>query len=310
MEVIAGREEWLFLKEGTNRSLSYLTGTEPVSPGTAHVWNRAISFRQRLFLDCIHLICPEKLAVFSRFADHVVLDPGRLACKLAHRPGVIYPVGEMATPSAEGLFSYSRTDTHFNDLGAWRAATMVLEQWGISPDFVPVWGHKEIIGDLGMKFTPVRKSYNTVMTNSHFVRVTDNKLRNRGRISRYVKPSGGRSGNSARLRLLIFGDSFSGINLARMFANFVDEVLFVHSLSADFRIVKKFAPDVILFEMAERFLRETPEDGVGIEKVLAEKVVLGEVDNVAKWRMRHGDFTADFVDWPLLDFIAPQICQG
>ncbi len=149
------------------------------------------------------------------------------------------------------------------------------------------------------------KSDKIVLKNPAKVQVNNNGLNNRGRITLYSNETG-QSG-----RMLIFGDSFSGINLARMLSNFLGEVLFVHSLSIDYNIVRKFNPDFILFEFAERFLREHPCDGLAIEHLIIEKILSGETDRVKKWKESSSvdNSTSRYVDWETLNHVIMMECQ-
>jgi hypothetical protein len=276
-----------------------LTGVEPINATATDKWKQTLAQRKQLFPDCVHLICPEKLAVLSDFAPKVTLDPDRLACVLGHQAKVIYPVAELAVQDDTLGASYSKTDTHFNDLGALRCVQLVLSEMSVSHDYDPQWRSISILGDLGMKMEPQIRSKKTVMQNHQVVEMSENGLQNRGRMMSFHNPQ------ALEGRLLIFGDSFSGITLARMFANFVSDVLFVHSLSADYRIIQRYKPDFMLFEMAERFLRDLPYDGIMIEKLVLEKMLLNE-DNKArvnKWRSDSDTSTSAFVDWDLIDFI-------
>lgn len=294
--VLKGINNWLFLREGTNRSLSYLTGTDPISDRMAAKWRRTIFQRQRLFPKCLHVICPEKLAVFPSQCEGITLDQKRLANQLASQNNVIYPLKELKEIES-GFCSYSKTDTHFNDLGAIIVARNALSHFGIEEvDFSPEWTTIKIAGDLGVKQNPVVRSDKVILSNPLPVEQSSNGLNNRGRILYFSNAA------ALKKRILIFGDSFSGINLARMFANFLSEVLFVHSLSADFRVIKQFNPDFLLFELAERFLRDAPCDGTIYEKLLIDKALQGEGEKIFEWRAQTSNPTSQFVDWEIFDF--------
>lgn len=297
--VLPGRDGWLFLKEGSNRSFSYLTGAEPITPAVAARWKHTVHLRSQIFPGCLHLICPEKLAVFPQFAPGVNLDDTRLGLVLGQKASVFYPATILGEIDDVFGATYSKTDTHMNDLGAWRAVQLVLPEMGINVDFSAEWKTISILGDLGMKMIPQIRSDKLVLDNPMPVRVSDNGLQNRGRMILFHNE------DALKRKLLIFGDSFSGINLARMFANFVSDTLFVHSLSADYQIVWKFKPDLILFEMAERFLRDLPSDGAMIEKLIVEKMLTERASRtkIAEWRAGADTATSAYIDWELIDFL-------
>lgn len=299
-QVLVGNDGWLFLNEGTNKSYSYLTGQEPIPHPMAMRWIRSIEWRQKLFPDCVHLICPEKLAVYPNKLAETQLSPARLACLLRDKHGAIYPCNELSEISIDAGATYSKTDTHFSDLGAFEAIRIVMSNLNIPINFVPEWSSISIIGDLGNKMVPVLRSQKVILKNPHPVTVSDNGLNNRGRITHFQNNLNNQG------RMLIFGDSFSGINLARMAANFVTEVLFVHSLAVDFRIIEKFRPDMVVFEFAERFLREAPQDGLPVEKLIIDKMLSGEASKVEAWRKMPENPTLQFVDWDMIDFLLGQ----
>jgi alginate O-acetyltransferase complex protein AlgJ len=275
-EVLEGVNGWLFLKEGTNYSYSYLTGVIPVVPEISHRWRSALQERSSLGVPVVHLICPEKLAVFPDRLPGTVLDNARLAIEFSSHENIIYPVNDLRN-DIDGLSTYSRTDTHFNDAGALLCARKVVKSFGLKWDFQEEWVTREIIGDLGIKCSPERSSTSLLLKNRWYVRIADNGLRNRGRICYFnnmCAPFG---------RLLLFGDSFCGQNLAFIFSGVFKEVLFIHSLSTDYRIISKYRPDYIVYELAERFLRVAPQDGIDITSLLIPKLKTPERDKLLAW---------------------------
>lgn len=295
-DVIAGSDEWLFLNQGSNASLAYLSGSLPIATDTADSWFSTIRKRKNLFPKSICLICPEKLAVFPERVPELILDERRLALRLASTQGVVYPANQLNKARALGLYSYPKSDTHFSDLGAWVVARLIAAQFEHYSDLNPRWAAVDIQGDLGYKLTPVATSKKIVLTNVNpDLHAYDNGLRNRGRISLY------KNEKSPKGKLLLFGDSFSGINLAKMLSIFFGEVLFVHSLSIDFALLSKFNPDYLVTQFAERFLRERPVDGIQIESLILNQAINNPI-SVGKWRERQSDLTLSYIDWKVLDF--------
>lgn len=270
----------------------------PVDPGAELHWRRTIHRRATTFPGCLHLICPEKLAVFPEPVAGFTLDDTRLARRLTNLDGILYPVQPLSIGQVDGACSYSKTDTHFSDLGALIAAELVARHFGVDPQIEPSWTTQRIAGDLGSKLDPVQQSDKLVLTTPLPITTHSNGLTNRGRIISFSNPQalGG--------RLLVFGDSFSGINLGRMLAAFFCEVLFVHSLAADYRVIAQFAPDHILFEFAERFLRDVPADGLSIESLIVQKLIDGQGDAVQAWQRDCLNPTHQIVDWNVISHFA------
>ena len=299
-QVIEGNDGWLYLKEGTNQSWSYLTGQLPVDPRVELQWRRTIHRRAAMFPGCLHLICPEKLAVFPEHVACFQLDAKRLGRRLANVDGVLYPVQALHAKQVKGAYSYSKTDTHFSDLGALIAAKAVARHFAVNPQIEAAWSLQRIAGDLGSKLTPVVQSDKLVLTTPLPITVQDNGLTNRGRMITFSNPQ------AAGGRLLVFGDSFSGINLGRMLSAFFKEVLFVHSLAADYRVIAQFAPDHILFEFAERFLRDVPADGLSVESLIIQKLIEGSGAAVQAWQNDRSNSTHRFVDWDVVKYYAQE----
>jgi hypothetical protein len=303
-QVIVGDDGWLFLKEGANQSYSYLTGKSPVDMRVELHWRQTIRRRQTLFPGCLHLICPEKLAVFPEKLPGFHLDETRLGRRLANIDDVLYPIETLRHDNIDGVHSYSKTDTHFSDLGALIVARDVAQRFGVVEDISVNWSTRQIIGDLGIKLNPTQPSVSLSLTSDREIAVQDNGLNNRGRMTYFEnkRASGG--------RLLVFGDSFTGINLGRTLALFFREVLFIHSLAADYRVVASFTPDHILFEFSERFLRDTTADGLSIESLIVQKFLDGQRDAVLRWQEDTNNITQHLLDWTLVDFYRTLVAKA
>lgn len=298
-DVIRGRDGWLFLGEGTNQCYSYLTGRAPIAANAAWHWRKTIERRNRLFPNCLHLICPEKLAVFPGQVEGLEIDRRRLTTHLAAIERVLYPIEELRQARFEDAFSYPRGDTHFNDLGAFVVTRAVLRAFGMDVAFAPEWGRQLTSGDLAVKFDRPERSETIVLTNGTPVTFQENRIVNHGRIIHFR--NGSSKGSPGDKKLLIFGDSFSSGNIAQMMMNFFTEVLFIHTLSADYNMIEKFEPDFILFEFAERFLRSVPADGLCVESLVIQKSIEGQRDAVLRWRGDRGNCTRELVNWTILD---------
>ena len=293
-EVLIGTSGWLFLNEGNNLSYSYLTGAAPVSEKVGNIWRSTIERRLRFEVPVAHLICPEKLAVFPDKYQGASLDENRLSLQLCSYDSVIYP-DENLRQLVDDVETYPRTDTHFNEAGALIFAERVLSIFGLEWRFDARWRSHETVGDLGGKLEtcPIGKSI--ALSNRWPVEFFDNGLKNRGRVCLY------KNGKASHNRLLVFGDSFSGQNLNYILSGAFKELLFVHSLSADLSVVEKFNPDFILFELAERFLRVPPSDGISLASLLLPKLNTSERDALLAWRNNVDNPTWQYMDWNIFD---------
>lgn len=78
-------------------------------------------------------------------------------------------------------------------------------------------------------------------------------------------------------RLLIFGDSYSyeaAPRLTTMLAETFGEVHAIWSADIDWAYVRAVKPDIVLFEIAERFLRRVPTDRFRVDAFAARRVRL------------------------------------
>lgn len=270
-----GRDGWLFLHEGTNRSISQMTGATKVAPRVQMRWRRALEVRREIYGGrTLTVICPEKACVYPDLIPQAyAIWPNRFSQVLdRERDDVVYPFADADRATARRL--YPRTDTHFTQYGAHLLAQEICRRLDIDFDPLEVaWGPRRELGDLGSAADPRESSENWVMQEPRpAMHIRPNGLRNRGRVARY---EAGRGGGR---HVLVFGDSFSGIALAEQLAHLVGTVTFVHSLSFDYELALRVGADYVIGETAERFLIEPPDEGRSLVALLLEKHVQGAYD--------------------------------
>jgi len=271
--VIKGKDGWLFLDEGSNFSISQITGKLQIQPTELNRWARILKFRNEWFGDRYRtVVCPEKACVYpDLLPDQFTVEANRTIAKIRNSTtGLIYPCDDLKKDDAH-LKVYPKTDTHFSELGSSIVAKLILESLGLEPVAVfdqLVYTERMVVGDLGLKFDTHIKNLNYFCSNFPDIRVDDNGLRNRGRISRYVNP------NLSGSKLLLYGDSFSGINLAKMLSLQFATVYFVHSGSIDYGLVDRLNPDYVICEYAERFMSTAPVESTSIASVILEKRIM------------------------------------
>lgn len=276
--VIQGKDGWLFLDEGSNFSISQVTGKLHILPTELNRWARVLKFRNDQLGDRYRtVVCPEKACVYPSFLpEQHKVQANRTVAKIRNSStGLIYLCDELKE-SAEHLKLYPKTDTHFSEIGSAIAAQIIIRGFGMTPN--PIFdqlefSEREVTGDLGLKFDEPIKNTNYFCSNFPDVSIVDNGLRNRGRISRYNNPDV--TGPS----LLLYGDSFSGINLAKMLSLQFQTVYFVHSGSIDYGLVNRLNPDYVICEYAERFMSTAPIEATPISSVIIEKKIMNTYDD-------------------------------
>ena len=282
-DVHVGRDGWLFLTGGSNRVMDRYRG------GFGHwwemrAWARLIEARaaraQRLGIRCLQFLVPEKLSVYDNLTDGLPYDPAkasarRLARRLARAPSYLDLLGPFraARDGPEPL--YLRTDTHWSAAGcllAYRAVMRALAALP-PPDIAerPRYSVTDVL-DLGEK-RPDRPAETLVR---HAIQRDAVRVETGPLLAAYEAAGQGRdlhvgahavyrnaSPHADPRRVVLFGDSyahFTPILLTGLLAESFAEVHFVWSSSLDWAYVERVAPDILLFELAERFLARLPAD--------------------------------------------------
>ncbi len=281
--VLFGHDGWLFLAEGTNFSISQMTGAREVDQRVRAKWLRTAALRDAaLGPKHLMLICPEKSCIYEEYLpESYRISPRRFALQLqASNSRVIYGSSRSAELKAEANL-YPKTDTHFTEYGAYHVVNECLDAFGIEhTPLKPTWTRRAVTGDLGGALDPPVTSDGWFMGRLWNVEVLENGLQNRGRAAIY------RNASAPSRRLLIFGDSFSGGNLARQFSRHFRDVIFVHTSAVDYEMIERLCPDYVLSEHAERFLFDPPDDGRLFCSLVAEKRLQGLYTDTALIQLR------------------------
>jgi hypothetical protein len=191
------------------------------------------------------------------------------------RPEVVYPLQELRSV-APLQDPFGKTDSHWNDLGAYVGYRALVEriQGRVA---LRVVGHDEVsfqdtcyVGDLGVKLRPQRAaSFLRARLDRPQARlVHDNRVRNHGRSAVYECPA------APPTTCLVFGDSWAYPMLLFLAESF-RRVLFFHRVNViDREPIDAERPDVVLSVLTERFCTATPDDGAAVPfaRVLAKKM--------------------------------------
>lgn len=168
LQVLEGRDGWLFLNNDSNRSADLFTGKLPASKADAKRWTEfaretkagldALGIesglviapaKEDVFLE-FHPLVPAKISLLDTIVSSIFLAGVRISC----------PVRHLRQEPA----SYYRTDTHWSDLGGWVCVQDILSSLGLQlPEtFSPAFHDVEVIGDLGSRIEPARRSIRKV----------------------------------------------------------------------------------------------------------------------------------------------------
>ena len=171
-----------------------------------------------------------------------------------------YPAEQLRDGKRRGDV-YCRTDTHWNQRGAYVAYLALCEALTQAGRSVPVvreatirWRSSPASGDLGSKLRPQTKSdYVRAELERHTSRlVFDNRVRNHGRVLIFESDVEGGS-------CVVFGESFANHLLIFLKESF-RRLVFVHTSMMIGEILTRERPDVALSLPLERFLVQVPSD--------------------------------------------------
>lgn len=260
-KVLEGKEDFLFLRNDSNKVLQQISGERNLTSGEISLWKKQIEYRDNVCksfgAQYLYFIVPNKHCVYSQFLDEkYTVSETRAARKLEKAISrVFYPCDLLK--NYQNL-SYYKTDTHWNSTGcalAWNQISDILSL-GFKFDLSKTKKQK-IIGDLGNKLSPQRESVaDELDIEIETEEFWNNELHNRGVVRIY------KNRDDSLKRAIIFGDSFVNKHIQYIAAYF-SELYFLNSNLFPLDMIKRLSPDVIITQTAERFIRKdipTDED--------------------------------------------------
>ena len=281
--VHVGRDGWLFLIGGSNRVMDRYRG------GLRHwlllrAWAKLIRVRaaraRALGIRCLHVVVPEKLSVYDNLAEGLRYDPAkasirRLARRLARDPSYLDLLAPLRAGRDGAAPLYLRTDTHWTAEGCLLAYREIMRALGASPPADIATRPRvvsETLMDLGEKVrAQPHERLERVMLQRDATRIAVGPLlaayeaQGRDReihVGAHVV-YGNANADADPRRLVLFGDScahFDPFLLTGLLAESFREVHFIWSASLDWTYIERVRADILLFEVAERFLARLPTD--------------------------------------------------
>ena len=282
--VHVGRDGWLFLIGGSNQVLNLYRRT-PVSWWRLRAWQRLIEGRaaqcEALGARFLQVIVPEKLTVMPDRCTRPLVDPGRspgrrLARRMSSSPraaAFLDLTGPLTAAAQEDI--YHRTDSHWNYRGALIGYDAICEALGARPEgdlLERAFQDLELTLDLGSKLTsPVAEAVRVYTTTRRARQSWVNEIVAAHREGRSRRPPTGGShavyrneaADADPRRVMLFGDScahYDPFALTGMLAETFREIQFVWSARIDWRLIEQVRPDIVIGQIAERFLRRVPAD--------------------------------------------------
>ncbi len=265
---IAGRDGWLYLHEGSNGWSDQAGGRARLSADGLALWQQVLDRRRRWFagrgIRFAQLFVPEKACVYpephpdaeppSRLRPVLQLVPPGSPADL-HYPVEALRAGRTLAPT------YHRTNSHWTWWGAYLAAAGLFDTFGLRiADAVPPVFETAVQHDLAVKFDGVPDETWRGVDGSVWRDYTNEAqiAGHQGRLSHFLNPSAPNA-----CRVLIFGDSYTfDHGLAAWFAFHCREVLCLWQTGVSDALVAQTRPDIVVAEMAERFVARVPVDGL------------------------------------------------
>ena len=288
-EVRLGADGWIFLVGGRNSPLDYFEGRRTLQPGVIADWEKVLRERAQRCAELgarfVQLFVPDKLTIYAdRFPTPLDAAHGPLGVLArglqAADPDlceqhVINPTSFL-TKNREKYPVYWKTDSHWGFPGCHLTYQLLFSQLGLVQH--PELGarprmSKSMVMDLGCKLDPAPQemvTYYRLVKDGRRVHANEvveykeqNKLLNEPglHVGSNVVYRNDKAPNAQRV--VLFGTSFSEYRehlLTGMLAESVRELHFVWSTSLDFDYIERVKPDLVIAEIAERFIPSCPSN--------------------------------------------------
>jgi alginate O-acetyltransferase complex protein AlgJ len=312
LHVHKGLDDWLFLTGGSNFVTTLYQREGGHLPDSAlGRWRDAILDRKAR-CDAIgarfaHLVIPEKLTIYGHKQAEPLVDPdlapGLRLIELFDGDPAAYGYVDLIGPMRarrDDVDLYWRTDTHWNPAGCLLGYEILCNALGLAPNAAlserPFVDEARLL-DLGSKLDPpIYESVREVTWRLDATRVYCNNVVRLLEAHEY----GGEIhvGSHAifknpaapnACKLLLFGDSFAGVSprsFTTMLAETVSELEFVWSANVDWALVKRSRPDIVVTEIAERYMALPPNARFNLRATQFRQAVLGQRRRLEAWLRR------------------------
>jgi alginate O-acetyltransferase complex protein AlgJ len=313
--VYEGQDGWLFLIGGSNSIGALYDRNAPLlDDAKLQAWVKLIEGRarrlERMRIEYVHISIPEKLTLYdNKFHDPPIVDwrlsPSMRLREMMQRSPYARVWLDLVDPfraARDDIQLYYRTDTHWTPEGCFLAYKLLCEKIGIAPELTLLARPRrevESVLDLGLKMEPLvyeqlrlydftkdsQKTYRNVIA-QYVDTVTANALVHVGSHIRYKNSNP----SAANKKILIFGDSYASQRpdgLTAMLAETAREVEFIWSSNLDWAYIKRARPDIVVYDLVERFMTVVANDRLSLRRTVARQALK------ARWlRFKGGRRTA------------------
>lgn len=291
-KVLRGKRSRLFLAHDSHDSHRQIMGERMLSREELDAWKRETDRRMadvgKAGSRLIQLIGPAPQVVHaSDLPDSMSVSDTRPALQILRSltamrptPDILYPEDELIRAS-HVRDPFGKTDSHWNDLGAYVAYEAVMDRIGES---LPVrrlarddvsFHDTCYIGDLGIKLRPQRAAtfLRARIDRPEARLVEDNRVRNHGRSVVYHCEA------APPCTCVVFGDSWAYPMLLYLAESF-RRLAFYHRVNVlDRQPLADERPELVLMILTERFCTAIPDDrrAIPFQQVVAKKLRTGDL---------------------------------
>ncbi len=301
-----GRDDWLFLVAGSNHVLDMYKRKSSFTPKRAKKWVDLLQGRSNRLaakgIQYLHLPAPEKLTVLHKFYEGQIQNiEGSPIHQMAAKHAAAVPCMVNVLPYFEKQVNendtllYWKTDTHWSFWGCFSAYQLLCARMGVPAKTELLnypFSEGPVMFDLGAKLDePIKEKARFYQLSQNAERVYANNIVRYKEENDLINEPSLHVGSSVVYQnnhesaidkcVILFGDSFSEYRdhlLTGMLAETFREVHFIWNASIDYDYVEKVQPDVVITELAERFMNRTPEDTLNIKRFATERLADYGVD--------------------------------
>lgn len=284
-----GSDGWLFLWGGSNDVYRYYTEPDYFTNEDLCIWGELLDGRNKRLTDqgiqYLHFVVPDKITLYPEFltvdVPHFDRHPINLFNRYLGEKSYYLDILEPLRSAKALAPVYYKTDTHWDYYGCNIAYDAVCQRLGVIPRAElksRPYGDNNMALDLGSKLTPpikedarffrVLKDAQRIFANEKIIYnettgFAEGKPMFVGCYAVFKNPSE----TAEQKKLLVFGDSYCEFRphlLTGLFAETFSEVHFVWSSNIDYSYVEEIKPDIVITEIAERFVKQIPTDNVNL----------------------------------------------
>ncbi len=298
--VLLGSDGWLFLFDGSNEVGNLFSKQDTITQEEIQKWQTILRTRQETLSRggaiYLHFCVPDKLSIYREQVPMEVFMLPKTPAEtvFGNLPNddlksVVVDLAPAMRDARKHAQLYWRTDTHWTFAGACTAYRVLCEalETNIQEDLLSCPETEVRLAlDLGSKLNPqvtevwrapqlLRNS--KLVYRNPMVRFLD-LLAPRHHGEMHCGTSVGFQNHAPSCdprRVLIFGDSYFEYrphSMTGLFAETFREVRFVWSSSIDYALVAEYKPDIVITEMAERFVRRIPDDSFCLRDVVNNRI--------------------------------------